>query len=308
LSALRHWAEFASALDRKRFGLRLRPGSKEEEIMEIHWYLIPHDGPYPWNPKGQRLIDFAYLRQIATTVDHLGYDGALLAGGGGAHDLWGLGFSLIPYTERMKFIIAQHPGTLSPMLLAQQAATFDQFSQGRLIINIVNGADGHGLPYGVFLDHDERYAMADEYWGVWRRIMSGETVDFDGRYVKLRNARLGLKPLQQPYPELYFGGSSPSAQQVAAKHTDTYLSHLGRTAATGAGKGRFGAAPGVGPGTPGPFWHSDLPDRARNQGGGMGCGAVALRSHGQGGDRAQPRYHQEYRLRWTTAHERHYRR
>lgn len=191
--------------------------------MEIHWYLIPHDGPYPWNAKGQRLIDFAYLRQIATTVDHLGYDGALLAGGGSAHDLWGLGFSLIPYTERMKFIIAQHPGTLSPMLLAQQAATFDQFSKGRLIINIVNGADTHGLPYGVFLDHDERYAMADEYWGAWRRIMSGETVDFDGQYVKLRNARLALKPVQQPYPELYFGGSSLSAQQVAAKHTDTYL-------------------------------------------------------------------------------------
>jgi alkanesulfonate monooxygenase len=65
--------------------------------------------------------------------------------------------------------------------------------------------------------------MADEYWGVWRRIMSGETVDFDGKYIKLKNARLALTAVQQPYPELYFGGSSPAAQQVAAKHADTYL-------------------------------------------------------------------------------------
>lgn len=191
--------------------------------MEIHWYLIPHDGPYPWNPRGQRLVDFTYLRQIATTVDHLGYNGALVAGGGGGHDLWGLSFALIPYTSRMKFIIAQHPGNTSAMQLAQAAATFDQFSNGRLIINIVNGADGAGLPYGVFLDHDERYAMADEYWGIWRRLMSGESVDFEGNYLKLKSAKLALKPVQQPYPELYFGGSSPAAQQVAAKHTDTYL-------------------------------------------------------------------------------------
>jgi alkanesulfonate monooxygenase len=88
--------------------------------MEIHWYLVPNDGPYPWHPKGQRLVDFGYLRQLATTVDHLGFDGALVAGGN-SHDLWGLSFALIAYTESLKFIIAQHPGIATPMLLAQQA-------------------------------------------------------------------------------------------------------------------------------------------------------------------------------------------
>ena len=37
----------------------------------------------------------------------------------------------------MKFIVAVHPGITAPLMLAQQAATFDQFSEGRLIINIV---------------------------------------------------------------------------------------------------------------------------------------------------------------------------
>ena len=30
-------------------------------------------------------------------------------------------------------------------------------------------------------------------------------------------------PLQRPYPALYFGGSSPAAHDVAAKHVDVYL-------------------------------------------------------------------------------------
>jgi alkanesulfonate monooxygenase len=191
--------------------------------MEIYWYLIPQDGPYPWAEKGRRTVDFDYLAQIARAVDHLGYTGALLATGGGEHDAWVLGSSLIPITKRMKFIIAVHPGIVAPLMLAQKAATFDQFSDGRLILNMVTGENRQMPPYGIELDHDERYALTDEYWGVWRRLMSGEVVDFEGKYLKLRGAQLKLPALQKPYPKLFFGGSSEPALGVAARHADTYL-------------------------------------------------------------------------------------
>jgi alkanesulfonate monooxygenase len=191
--------------------------------VEIYWYLIPQDGPYPWSEKGRRTVDFDYLAQIARAVDHLGYTGALLATGGGEHDAWVLGASLIPITKRMKFIIAVHPGIVAPLMLAQKAATFDQFSNGRLIINMVTGENRQMPPYGITLDHDERYALTDEYWGVWRRLMSGEVVDFDGRFLNLKGAQLRLPPIQKPYPKLFFGGSSEPALNVAARHADTYL-------------------------------------------------------------------------------------
>jgi alkanesulfonate monooxygenase len=109
------------------------------------------------------------------------------------------------------------------MMLAQKSVTFDHFSKGRLILNVITG-EKHQFPqYGLELEHDQRYAMTDEYWGVWRRLMSGETVDFSGQYVKLRGAKLMLEPYQKPYPPLFFGGSSPAAMAVAAKHVDTYL-------------------------------------------------------------------------------------
>jgi len=193
--------------------------------MKIHWYLIPTDGPFPWRPEGRRVVDYGYLRQLAGAIDQLGFEGALVAGGGAGHDLWTLSSFLAAHTERMKFIIAQHPGQTSPLVMAQKAATFDQLSSGRLIINVVNGGEAVGPPHGVFLEHDERYAMADEYWGLWSRLVQGEKVTHEGKYFRLRNAQLQLRPKQTPRPELHFGGSSAAAVQVAAKHVDTYLTY-----------------------------------------------------------------------------------
>lgn len=189
--------------------------------MEILWYLTAPDGPYPWNKKGARKIDYAYMQQLARGIDHLGYSGALLATG--VHDTWVLGSSLIPFTERMRFLVAVHPGLLSPTLFAKMAATFDQFSRGRLLINIVNGTSNTMAAYGLHLSHNERYAHCDEYLTVWRRLMAGETVDFEGKYVNVKKAKVGLPSVQSPYPPLWFGGSSDAALDVAAKHIDTYL-------------------------------------------------------------------------------------
>ena len=194
-----------------------------ESKLDIYWYLIPNDGAYPWSPAGRREVDYSYLQQMAAAVDHVGFTGALVATNSISHDAWILATALVPFTERMKFIIAVHPGLVAPTLLAQKAATFDQFSKGRLEINVVVG-DSHQLPpYGVYLDHDGRYELADEYWSVWRRLMRGELVDFSGKHVTLSGAKLLLEPYQKPYPSLFLGGSSPAAQALAAKHVDTYL-------------------------------------------------------------------------------------
>ncbi len=193
--------------------------------MKLYWYLIPSDGPFPWRPEGRRVVDHGYFRQLAGAIDQLGFDGALVAGGGAGHDLWTFSSFLAAHTQRMKFIIAQHPGQTSPLFMAQKAVTFDQLSDGRLIINVVNGGDTVGPPHGVFLPHDERYEMADEYWGLWSRLVQGERVTHEGKYFKLRGAELALRPRQPGRPELHFGGSSPAALRVAAKHVDTYLTY-----------------------------------------------------------------------------------
>lgn len=191
--------------------------------MNVLWYLTAPDGRYPWKKDGARKMDHAYLQQLARAYDHLGFTGALLATG--AHDVWVLGASRLPFTERMRFLAAIHPGLIPPVLLAKMAATFQEFSKGRLLLNIVSGDAKMLGAYGMTLPHDERYVMADEYLTVFRRILAGETVTFKGRHVETIEAKLALSgdtPIVQP--DLWFGGSSEAAIEVAAKHVDTYLS------------------------------------------------------------------------------------
>jgi alkanesulfonate monooxygenase len=190
--------------------------------MEVLWYLTGPDGRYPWRADGARKLSYAYFQQLARAVDHLGFTGALLATG--SHDSWIQGASLIPYTDHFQHLVAVHPPLLSPTLLAKMIATFDQFSKGRLRVNIVNGDAKLMAQNGVHLSHDERYAYTDEYLTVLTALLRGETVTFKGRYIHVIDAGVALPPVQRPHVPLWFGGSSPAAHEVAAKHIDTYLS------------------------------------------------------------------------------------
>lgn len=193
--------------------------------MNVFWFFPTHgDGRYLGTQVGGRTIHFSYLRQIAQAVDELGYVGALLPTGRSCEDAWVVASTLMSATKRMKFLVAVRPGLVSPTLAARMAASFDRLSEGRLLVNVVTGGDPVELAAdGVHLSHDERYLVTDEFLHIWRKLMAGESVTFAGRYLDVTDAKLLLPSVQQPYPPLYFGGSSPAAQEVAAQHVDVYL-------------------------------------------------------------------------------------
>lgn len=193
-----------------------------KENVEVYWYLTAPDGRSPWSTEGARKIDLPYLRQIASAVDQLGFTGALLATG--PHDTWVLGSSLISSTNNMRFLIAVHPPLISPVLAAKMAQTFDDFSGGRVLLNIVNGNTAQMRAYGSTLGHDERYAYTDEWIQVWKQAVAGENLDYHGKYITAEGKALQLSSMQKPTPPLWFGGSSQAAHVTAAKHIDTYLS------------------------------------------------------------------------------------
>jgi alkanesulfonate monooxygenase len=188
------------------------------------WYIIPRDGAYPWEPEGTRAVDFDYLKHLATGVERLGFSGALLATD--IHDVWVLGSALAAHTKNLRPLLAVHPGLISPTLLAKMALTFDDLFDGRLQINVVNGETRTLKQYGLEVEHDERYELAGEYWEIFRRLTSGEVVDFEGRQFSVRSAgaSFGLPVVQKPHVPLWFGGSSEAGMQMAAKHIDRYLS------------------------------------------------------------------------------------
>ncbi len=192
---------------------------------DVLWFLPTHgDGRYLGTSTGARHVTLSYLGQIARAADELGYFGVLLPTGKSCEDSWVVASAMVPLTRRLRFLVAVRPGLNEPSMSARMAATLDRLSEGRLLINVVAGGDPAELRGdGVWLDHDARYAATDEFLHIWRRLMQGETVDFRGKHMSIEGGKLLYPPVQAPYPPLYFGGSSPAGQAVAAEHVDVYL-------------------------------------------------------------------------------------
>ncbi|MCL2893686.1 FMNH2-dependent alkanesulfonate monooxygenase [Brenneria tiliae] len=193
--------------------------------LNVFWFLPTHgDGRYLGSSEGARHVDYNYLQQVAQAAEQQGFGGVLLPTGRSCEDSWLVAASLIPVTQRLKFLVALRPGVISPTTAARQAATLDRLSNGRALFNLVTGGDPEELAAeGLFLDHDERYEASAEFTHIWRRLLEGETVDFDGKHLQVKGAKLIYPAVQQPRPPLYFGGSSAAAQDLAADQVDLYL-------------------------------------------------------------------------------------
>jgi alkanesulfonate monooxygenase len=200
--------------------------------LTFHWFL-PTNGDSrhvvggghgtPATESGRdRPPTVAYLSQIARAAEDLGFVGALTPTGAWCEDAWLTTAMVSQNTERLKFLVAFRPGFVSPTLAAQMASTFQRQTGGRLLLNVVTGGESHEQrAYGDFLDKDARYRRTGEFLQIVRGLWEGKTVDLRGEHLQVEDAKLARVP--DPIPEVYFGGSSPVAGEVAAQHVDVYL-------------------------------------------------------------------------------------
>ena len=153
--------------------------------MKMLWFIPSHgDGRYLGTNRGGRSADYSYFRQVAQAADRLGFEGVLIPTGKSCEDLWLLAASLIPETERLKFLVAVRPGIMAPSVAARMTSTLDRISNGRLLVNVVAGGDPAELAGdGLFLSHDERYEAADEFLDVWKGLLAGDTVNYEGKHI-----------------------------------------------------------------------------------------------------------------------------
>ncbi|MFF8683409.1 LLM class flavin-dependent oxidoreductase [Streptomyces sp. CA-100214] len=202
--------------------------------LTFHWFLPTsgdsrdvvgggHGAPdTATGPGRRRPPTVAYLGQIARAAENLGFVGALTPTGAWCEDAWLTTAMVSQATERLKFLVAFRPGFVSPTLAAQMASTFQRQSGGRLLLNVVTGGESREQrAYGDFLDKDARYRRTGEFLHVVRELWQGGTVNLRGEHLQVEEARLTRVP--DPVPEVYFGGSSPAAVEVAARHADVYL-------------------------------------------------------------------------------------
>jgi alkanesulfonate monooxygenase len=169
----------------------------------------------------ERVPDLGYMGQIARAAESQGFVGALTPTSSWCEDGWVMTAALTALTERFRYLIAFRPGLVSPTLIAQMSATYQRVSGGRLLLNVVTGGDdAEQQRFGDHLTKAQRYARAGEYLHVFRELWTGEPVDFSGDYVDVRGAQIIPHPV---WPDIYLGGSSREALEVAARYADVYL-------------------------------------------------------------------------------------
>jgi alkanesulfonate monooxygenase len=195
-------------------------------MLSLHWFL-PTAGDsrdvVGFGPTvSKRDPDLDYLTQVAKAAEKVGFDAVLTPTGTFCEDAWISTAALISETERLRFLVAFRPGFISPTLAAQQAATFQRMSGGRLLLNIVTGGSSiEQRRFGDHLDHDHRYDRCDEFLSVLRAAWTGEPFDFTGEHYQVEGAMVGKAP--DPQPAVFFGGSSDAGKRVAARHADVWL-------------------------------------------------------------------------------------
>ncbi|WP_327290529.1 LLM class flavin-dependent oxidoreductase [Streptomyces sp. NBC_01198] len=173
---------------------------------------------------GWGTLDFS--TELALAAEAHGWGGALLGTGWGRPDTFTVATALAARTTSFKPLVAIRPGYWQPAHFASAAATLDQLSQGRLLVNIVSGLDNAAAYGDGEVDPARRYDRTREFLQLVRRLWTEEDVTFRGEFFGVEGSTVSPPPYGAEdgrTPRLYFGGASAAAERVAAAEADVQL-------------------------------------------------------------------------------------
>ena len=109
----------------------------------------------------------------------------------------------------------------NPIVTAKMVATLDQLSGGRAIAGVGAGwneaeYDALGVPY------HERGTRTTEYLRLWQACWEPGPTTFHGRFFSFDQMHVSPKPLQQPHPPIWIGGSSHASLRRAARFAQVW--------------------------------------------------------------------------------------
>lgn len=163
--------------------------------------------------------------ELARKVEALGYSTLVL----GDHPVFG-GFAPLPALQAA----AAATTTLRlgthvlandfhyPVMLAQEIASLDQFSSGRVELGLGTGwfqADyaSIGIPFDP---PSVRLGRLEEALSLIKKLFQEETVSHAGSFYQVQDARVTPKPIQYPHPPLLIGGGGRRILTLAAREAN----------------------------------------------------------------------------------------
>jgi alkanesulfonate monooxygenase SsuD/methylene tetrahydromethanopterin reductase-like flavin-dependent oxidoreductase (luciferase family) len=181
----------------------------------------------------QEESNFEKLAKIAENCERLGYDSIWTydhlapywTRRRHAFECWTLLAAIAQRTEKIKLgSLVTNVNLRNPALLAKITSSFDNLSDGRLILGLGTGdrkSRNELLSYGYsFANVDERVESLREAILILKAMWTKDQVTFEGRYHKVLNAVNYPKPIQKPHPPLWIGGKHPKILDVVAEMAD----------------------------------------------------------------------------------------
>jgi alkanesulfonate monooxygenase len=173
--------------------------------------------------------DMAGWTRFARAAEESGIESVLLSFSRYEPDTILIACAMGRATSTLKYIVAYRSGLIQPAPFVQQINTLSGLIGGRVALNIVAGSStAEQRGYGDFLEHDDRYARADEFLSICRSFWDAngvDGVDFEGRYYRVERGKLHA-PFEAPdrrAPEVYVAGHSEQAVQLAVSKGDAWV-------------------------------------------------------------------------------------
>lgn len=135
-------------------------------------------------------------------------------------DAWSVLSALAVLTKRVVLgTSVSDPHRRHPAVLAQTAATVDQLSGGRLALGLGAGEAMNLEPFGIGWDRPVN--RLEEAVEIMRRLWSGERVDYEGRFWRLREAFLQVRPVGRV--PIYLGALRRRMLELTGRVADGWL-------------------------------------------------------------------------------------
>lgn len=196
--------------------------SAELDAVEVAWFaaLCDDDYQYLGVPDPQLRSSWPHCRDIVLAADRAGYNNILLPNGYvPGQDTLTFAGGMAALTRQISLLVAVRCGEYHPPMLARAISSLDHMLEGRLTINIISS----DLP-GTTLDADARYLRSREVIEILKQAWTQDRIQFRGEYYEFDLPAHPVKPYQQNGgPLLYFGGISPPARDLCARHCDVFL-------------------------------------------------------------------------------------
>jgi alkanesulfonate monooxygenase SsuD/methylene tetrahydromethanopterin reductase-like flavin-dependent oxidoreductase (luciferase family) len=109
-----------------------------------------------------------------------------------------------------------------PVVLAEELATLDIVSDGRLVVGIGAGYQAREFEL-MGVPHAERFRRMEEGLALMKSVWADDVVDFDGEFWQLQGGTPHVRPLQKPYPPIWMGAMKERGIKRAARIGDHWM-------------------------------------------------------------------------------------